>query len=92
LKIEEIRLLHFTGSFSSRRRDADPRRWTRLSARHFRDQLKSEYRNSDLWRRPLKGYFQSLGPALRDAGKIGALLDHLYLEHVSPAQERNPSA
>lgn len=91
LRLEDIRLLHFTGSFSSRRYAADPREWARISARHFGDQLKKEYRNSDLWRRPVRGYWRSLRPALREGRKIGALLDRLYLEYVAPARQRPTS-
>jgi hypothetical protein len=87
LKLEDIRLLHFTGSFSSSRWDADPRKWARISARHFHGQLRREYLRSDLLRRPVGGLIRCLGPAWRDGRRIGRLLDDLYLGYVAPAMK-----
>lgn len=87
LRLEDVRLLHFTGSFSSQRYDADPREWARLSVRHFRGQLRSEYLSSDLPRQPVRGWVHCLGPAWRDAGRLGKQLDDLYTDFVAPAMQ-----
>ncbi len=83
--LEEVGILHMTGSFGDGTRRADRRAWTRMAANRFLQQIREEYVSSDIRGRPIGGFFRFLLPAVLEGLALRKRLDQLYLDFIESA-------